>query len=433
MRIFLLLLHLAVGAAVSFAAEVPGLPMARPEDVGLSSEALRDVRALLDENVSKKSIAGAVGLVARKGKVAWLETAGHAEIDEGRPMAPTTIFRICSMTKPITSVAAMILVDEGKLSLEDPVAKYIPEFRESRVVVKHAPANGDGAGFELAPAMRPVKVLDLMTHTSGLTYFNPQISEIQDKAGVTNGLIESDITLAENARRIATLPLLHQPGSAFEYGLSTDVLGRVVEVASGMPLDAFFKKRIFDPLGMKDTSFRVTAEKRDRLAAAYRPSNGGIEELPDGPIGEVPLRYSASYPYAGAGSCFSGGGGLVSTVPDYFRFLLMLRNGGELDGARILKKETVENMTRSHTDGVQVGIQNHGDKFGLGFGVVTPAAKDRGLGSEGTYSWGGFYYTYFWVDPKKDLVGIVMAQLHPWDGPSLWDDFRKRVYAAVKD
>src|SRR5688572_16776968 len=237
LRLLLVLLHVA---ALSFAAEAPGLPTARPEEVGLSSEALRSVRALLEENVSKKSIAGAVGLVARKGKVAWLETVGHAEIDRDRPMTPTTIFRICSMTKPITSVAAMILVDEGQLSLEDPVSKYIPEFKESRVIVKlPAPANGNGdaaatAGFELAPATRPVKVLDLITHTSGLTYFSPMIAEIQEKAGISNGIIESDITLAENARRIATLPLLHQPGSAFEYGLSTDVLGRVVEVASGM-------------------------------------------------------------------------------------------------------------------------------------------------------------------------------------------------------
>jgi CubicO group peptidase (beta-lactamase class C family) len=184
---------------------------------------------------------------------------------------------------------------------------------------------------------------------------------------------------------------------------------------------------------MKDTHFRIPSEKRSRLAAAYKPSNGGLEELPDGPIGGGFIRYSASYPYAGAGTYFSGGGGLVSTVPDYCRFLLMLRNGGELDGARILKKETVASMTRSHTDGVQVGIQNHGDKYGLGFGVVTAAAKDRGLGSEGTYSWGGFFYTYFWVDPKTDIVGIVMAQMHPWDGRSLWDDFRKRVYEAVKN
>lgn len=430
------LLALTLGAAALEAADIAGLPAIRPEEAGLSGEGLRGLRALLEENVAKKSVAGAVGLVARKGKVAWLEAVGSAEIDAGRPMTPETIFRICSMTKPITSVAAMILAEEGKLSLDDPVSKFIPEFTDSRVFVKTPPANGGAEGFELAPAKRGITVRDLLTHTSGLTYGflgHPHLSELHKKAGITEGLIETDLTLAENARRIASLPLVHQPGTAWEYGLSTDVLGRVVEVASGMSLDAFFKKRIFDPLGMKDSHFRIPAEKRPRLAAAYRPGKEGIEELPDGPVGSEAFRYSASYPYAGPGTYHSGGAGLVSTVPDYARFLLMLRNKGELGGARILKKETVEDMTRSHTDGVPIVIQNHGDKFGLGFGVVTPAAKDRGLGSEGTFSWGGFYYTYFWVDPEKDVVAIVMAQLHPWDGRTLWDDFRKRVYAAVMD
>lgn len=413
------------------------LERAAPEAVGLSRDRLAAVRDLLVQNVDRGAIAGAVALVARRGQIAFLEAVGEADAEADRPMRPDAIFRICSMSKPITSVAVMVLEEEGRLSLADPVAKFIPEFKDARVIAPAGAASGESSGnAPLVPPERELTVLHLLTHTSGLTYGfmgRPALAAYYRKAEIADGLSETSLTLEENARRIAAIPLVHQPGSDWEYGLSTDVLGRVIEVAAGMPLDRFLAERIFEPLGMADTHFRLPPGKRDRLAAAYRPGKDGkIERLPEGKVTIGNLVYSASYPYAGPGTYFSGGGGLVSTVPDYARFLLMLRGGGELGGRRILKEETVARMTRDQTGDLKLDFTNHGDDFGLGFGVVSPAVKDSGLGSPGTYSWGGFYYTYFWVDPRKDLIGVVMAQLHPWNGRSLWDDFRKVVYAAVE-
>lgn len=411
-----------------------------PETAGLSSARLEAVHALLEENVRKGSVAGAVAAVARRGEVAYLDAAGMQDREAGAPMRADTIFRICSMTKPVTSVAVMMLVEEGRVALEDPIDKFLPELKEVKVAVAGpaaaAAAPGARGGHTLVPAERPITIRHLLTHTSGLTYtfsgMQPA-SGLYKKAGVEDGLVETDVTNAENARRLAAQPLLFQPGTAWAYGLSTDLLGRLVEVVSGMSLEEVFRRRIFEPLGMEDTCFRPPPEKLGRLAAAYRPAAAGVERLPEGPVRLGPLVYSASYPYAGPGALQSGGAGLVSTVPDYLRFLRMLRNGGELGGVRILKVETVDQMTRDQIAPLEPNFKNHGDGFGLGFGVVTEKGKDLGLGSAGTYSWGGFFYTYFWVDPRKDLIGLVMAQLHPWDGRTLWDDFRKRVYEAVVD
>jgi CubicO group peptidase (beta-lactamase class C family) len=410
-----------------------------PEAVGLSSARLVAVHDLLAENVDKGAIAGAAALVIRRGQVAYVDAVGKADVEAGRPMQDDTLFRICSMSKPITSAAVMILADEGRLSLTDPVAKFIPEFRDAKVFAPAAGASTTGDGnvtHAVVPAERPVTIRHLLTHTSGLCYGfagRPQLTALIKQAEIADGLSETSVTLEDNARRIAAIPLINQPGAEWEYGLSTDVLGRVVEVASGMPFDRFLEERLFKPLGMEDTQFRVPAEKRDRLAAAYRPGKDGrIERLPEGKVTLGALVYSASYPYGEPGAYRSGGAGLVSTVPDYARFLLMLRNGGELDGHRILKHESVLAMTSNQLGDMKLDFGNHGDQFGLGFGLVSEAGKDRGFGSPGTYSWGGFYYTYFWVDPRKDLIAVVMAQLHPWDGRTLWDDFRKRVYAAVE-
>jgi CubicO group peptidase (beta-lactamase class C family) len=427
-----------VAAAGCRGPEARRLETVTPESVGLSSEKLRAVHELLEENVRNEAVAGAVAIVARHGKVGYLDAVGMQDREAGKPMTPDAIFRICSMTKPITSVAVLMLEEEGKLSLDDPVSKFIPEFKGSQVAAGAggAPGGKDG-GVRLIPAERQITILHLLTHTSGIPYgftARPNISASFRGLGIADGLSETGIDLAENARRIASAPLVHQPGTAWEYGLSTDVLGRVVEVASGLSLDEFFRARIFQPLGMKDTCFRLPADRRPRLAAVYQTGAGGkLERLPGGRVEKGALVYSDSYPHGGPGVYFSGGAGLVSTVPDYYRFLLMLRNGGELDGARLLRTATVERMTRSHTDGLKLAFTNHGDAFGLGFGVVTEAGRDFGLGSVGAYSWGGFYYTYFWVDPRKDLIGLVMAQLQPWDGRTLWDDFRKRADEAVKD
>jgi CubicO group peptidase (beta-lactamase class C family) len=407
---------------------------APPEGAGLSEEKLRAIHEMLEGEVRKKRIAGAVAVLARKDRLVYLDPVGFADAEARKPMSPFTIFRICSMTKPITSAAVMILVDDGRIRLDDPVSKFIPEFRESQVGIRR-PEGEESAGLDLVPPRREITIKDLLTHTSGVTYTfmgKEPFAGLYRKAGVTDGLVESDLTLEENARRIAAVPMLFHPGAAWEYGLSTDVLGRVVEVASGERFDEFLRKRIFEPLRMKDTHFRLPPEKRERLAAVYRPrADGTIERLPAGPNVNGYLVHSESYPYAGPGTYFSGGAGLVSTVLDYARFLRMLLAGGELGGVRILEEKTVALMTSDHCAGVDLGIKNHGDGFGLGFGVVTEKGKDLGLGSPGTFSWGGFYYTYFWVDPRADLAGVIMAQIHPWGDLALWDDFRKLAHAAA--
>ncbi len=408
----------------------------RPEKVGMSSEKVRELHGLLQGLVDRKQIAGGVGVVIRRGRAAYFDAVGFQDIDMKAAMAPDTIFRICSMTKPITSVGVLILADEGKLLLSDPITKFIPEFRSAPVVVMEPPKKeGEAKAFRNMPVERPMTIQHLLTHTSGITYGLMGREYLLDhyrRAGVSDGLIETEGTIADNVRKLAPLPLKFQPGSDWEYGLSTDVLGRVIEIVTGQTLDAFFQKRIFDPLEMNDTHFRLPPAKQARLAAVYQPkADKTIERLPDGPARRGFASYSSSYPFKEPDRYFSGGAGLVSTALDYARFLRMLAKGGELDGVRLLKKETVALMTRNHCDPAKVWIKNHGDGFGLGFGVVTEAARDQGLGSVGTYSWGGFYQTYFWVDPKEELIGIVMTQLYPWDHMTLFGDFRKLAYAAL--
>jgi CubicO group peptidase (beta-lactamase class C family) len=403
----------------------------RSQEAGLSSEGLRKVRGVLEKLIEEKRIAGGVVLVVRNGKTALHEAAGRQDLEAAKPMAPDTIFRICSMTKPVTSLALMMLHEEGRLALSDPVSKFIPEFGALKVSVK------SGNAWSEVPVEREVTVHHLLTHTAGLTYgfYNREpFSALYRKAGVSDGLVETEGTIAENCRKLATCPLLFQPGTKWDYGLSVDVLGRVVEVASGLSLDEFFRRRIFGPLGMKDTHFRLPPEKLPRLAAVYRPkADQTIERQPDGPIPLGPSSYSSTYPYAGPSAFFSGGAGLVSTASDYARFLQMLVNGGELDGTRLLKTETVRTMTRDQVPGLTLAFESHGDRFGYGFGVVSEAARDRGLGSPGTISWGGFYHTYFFADPSKKLVAVVMTQLYPWRHLTMRDDFRKAVYQALLD
>ncbi len=394
---------------------------ARPEEAGLSAEGLRKVSGVLEKLVAERKVAGGVALVARNGRTVLLEAVGHQDLEAGKPMAPDTIFRICSMTKPVTSLAVLMLHEQGKLALSDPVSRYIPEFRATKV------------GAEGAPLEREVTIHHLLTHTSGLTYgfFNREpFSALYRKAGVSDGLVETEGTIADNCRKLAACPLLFQPGTKWDYGLSTDVLGRVVEVASGMTLDRFFRNRIFEPLGMKDTHFRLPKDKLPRLAAVYRPrKDQTIERQPDGPLPLGPSSYSSTYPTSGPEGYFSGGAGLVSTAADYARFLQVFVDGG----GGLVKLETVKAMTSDQVPGLTLAFDAHGDRFGYGFGVVSGAAKDKGLVSPGTISWGGFYHTYFFADPKKKLAGVVMTQLYPWNHMTMWSDFRAAVYGALLD
>jgi CubicO group peptidase (beta-lactamase class C family) len=399
------------------------LGAASAEAAGLSPERLQRLTATIRQYVEEGRIAGTVTLIARHGRVVHLEAAGRRDIEVRLPMEKDTIFRIASMSKAVTSVAALMLMEEGKLLLTDPVSKYIPAFRKTAVLVPAAPGAPEDAPLETVPAKREITIRDLMTHTAGLGYgfgraearykaANAHLWYFADKSEPIGSVVE----------RIAGLAFDAQPGEKWVYGFSTDVLGRVVEVASGMDLDTFFRTRIFQPLKMRDTSFFLPKEKRSRLAAVYgvRPG-GGIERAPDGGRGQ------GDY-VDGPRMCFSGGAGLLSTASDYARLLQMLLNGGALDGVRLLSPKTVELATANHVGSL---YENGRLGFGLGFEVIEDVGRAGRPGSPGAYGWGSAYYSRYFVDPKEDLVAIFLSQLIPAAGLDLQDKFRNLVYEAV--
>jgi CubicO group peptidase (beta-lactamase class C family) len=386
---------LAVGLA-----QAQSLPAARPEQVGLSSERLGQLTAILRADADKGVIPGAILLVARQGKVAWFETVGVRDPATRAPMTRDAIFRIYSMTKPITSLAVMMLVEDGKLALGDPVTKYIPQLGGLKVGVEKPDASGQPT-LELQPARRDMTVQDLLRHTSGLTYgfFGPGLV----KKMYVDGKVWNDYpSNAELVDRLVRLPLLYQPGTTWDYSHSTDVLGRLIEVVSGQTLSQFFAARIFTPLGMRDTAFYVTDKsKHERIAEPF-PNDRSIgtdAELNDP---RVTQKWE------------SGGGGLVSTTTDYARFLQMLLNGGSLDGKRLVSPKTVAFMTADHLgSAVTPGplyLPGPGFGFGLGFAVRKDAGVSPLPGTVGEYNWGGAAGTYFWVDPKESLFVVYMMQ-----------------------
>lgn len=388
-----------------------------PESVDLSSEHLEEITKKLEDDVAKGMIPGAVVLVARKGEIAYLISTGYQNKKTGIPMSRDSIFRIYSMTKPIVTVAVLMLYEEGKLKLSDPLFKYLPEFKNMKVGVEIIDKEtGDIEKFITVPAKRQITIQDLLTHTSGFTYGfigTSSVKQMYLKAGILN----TNQTLAEFVNKLSKIPLFFQPGTKWDYSRSTDVLGRVVEVVSGMTLDRFLEEMIFRPLGMKDSGFYV---KKEDIARLTEPVN----------IPPVLLTNATALP-----KMLSGGGGLVSTVDDYYRFLHMLLNGGEIDGRRILKKETVTLMTGDHlgtlskrTDPFYRPGKGYG--FGIGF-AVRKEHKGWKEGSVGDYWWGGFAGTYFWVDPKEELITIFMIQ-----NPSLREHYRPLmrdlVYKTIK-
>jgi CubicO group peptidase (beta-lactamase class C family) len=425
-------------AEAQFAQSPAVLPRGDARAAGFVPESLAAIDRLLQTAVEKKEIAGGSALVVRRGQVVHRAEVGMQDAEAGVPVEANTIYRIASMTKPITSVAAMMLVEEGKLGLDVPLAKYIPEFESVRVLVPDAKPDQPLAGITTAATTSPT-IRHLLTHTSGLTYSfwnRPILAQLYRDAGVSAGLAETSGTMANNVRKLAALPLLFQPGSGWEYGLNTDVLGRAVEVVSGQSLDQFFRERIFQPLEMNDTHFTLPSEKRRRLAALYAPDEAKkIHRVGDGPqisnsaIGTV--HYSATYPLDDGNQFYSGGAGLVSTIDDYARFLQMLASGGRAGNRRILKPETIAEMTRNQIGELSPAFTNHGDKFGFGFGIVTDASKPAEVASVGSYSWGGIFYTYFLVDPEKELIAICMTQVFPWEHLTLHGDFKRAVYAAL--
>ncbi len=402
------------------------LPMVEPESVGLSTERLSRIDKVMETHVAQQKIAGGVTLLARRGKIAHLGTYGMQDVEAGIPMMPDTIFRIASMTKPVTSVAVMMLYEEGHFRLNEPVSKFIPAFKEMQVL----PPESAEDETQPVPATRQITIWNLLTHTAGLTYhWNEPHGAQYAAAGITHGLLQDESTLEEKMKVLATIPLRCQPGAEFEYGLSIDLLGYLVEVVSGMTLDQFFSERIFKPLDMVDTHFFIPETKRERIATVYeRTKDGPITRKSQEPTVEGSLTYSTDYPYNGPQTYFSGGGGLVSTAPDYVRFAQMMLNGGELSGVRLLSRKTVELMTLNQLANMDVDFG-----FGLGFSVVRDESDLNEVGSVGTFGWGGFFYTNFFIDPQEQMIGIFMCQLHPSGGLDLWGKIRILYYQAIAD
>lgn len=431
LTLFLILFLITPDAAVR------SLPTANPKEAGLSGERLNRINQVVQSYVDEQRIAGAVTLLSRKGKLAYFQTFGMADIEAQKPMQPDTIFRVASMTKPVTTVALMMLWEEGKFLLTDPIANYLPEFQNPQVLVLTKDKDANTSSYKLVPANRPITIHHLLTHTSGITYTfqgTPYISDMYKRAGICDGLSQTSDTLAENVAKLAKMPLHFQPGEGFDYGLSIDVAGRLVEVLSGMSLEEFFRERIFKPLGMKDTYFFLPDDKLFRLAALYSPTKNGLEKYSDDIVEQGLLRYSASYQYKSDKKFYSGGAGLVSTAEDYWRFLQMMLNGGQFENVRLLGRKTVEFMISNHIgDTVMWNSPYDGYRFGLGFAVRTDLGASAKAGSVGEYTWGGFFSTTFWVDPKEQMIGIMLLQLRPNDKLDLHDKFKVLAYQAIDD
>ncbi len=375
------------------------LPRCQPEVVGLRSPALDELAPALQKLVDDGKIPGAVALVARHGKIAYVKPLGYRDLASKAPMTEDTIFAIASMTKPITCVAAMMLVEQEKLGLDDPVAKYLPELKGLRVL---GDAKDDGKdSVATVEIKRPVTIRDLFAHMSGFAYgialpmlpVNDRLMKVYARAGLAG---RNSKTIAELSERLAKVPLAHQPGEGWTYGLSHDVLGRVIEVVSGQSFDRYLDEHIFKPLDMPDTSFLVPEAKRPRVATIYRAEGKN-------PLAAIPKNY-------GSATFFSGGGGLFSTIRDYTRFAVMLANGGELDGYRVLRPASLAAMTTN-----QIGKRSALGlfKYGLGFGLITAPGVNGSAPALNRYFWGGLYSTNFWVDPRHDLVAVLITQVLP--------------------
>lgn len=404
-----------------------------PEEMGFSATRLSRIGAWMRGYVDQGKLPGVIALVARRGKVVYRERFGLMDVGVAKPMQFDTIFRFYSMTKPVTSAALMMLYEEGRFQLHDPVSKFIPEFADVKVF-----ADTTESGSKVTELEREITIWHLLTHTAGLTYDFFEDSPV-DAMYLEADLHQLDRTSEEVVHEIVKLPLVYQPGTAWRYSMATDVLGYLIEVISGTTLDMFFKDRIFRPLGMEDTDFYVPEDKLDRFAALYGPlDNGGIELL-DAP---------ATSPYIEPPRFLSGGIGLVSTASDYVRFCQMLLNGGELDGTfpyqgkrsgvRLLGRKTVELMTANHLSDelIPIQVQPHtlyGCGFGLGVRVLVDVAQAGRLGSEGEFGWGGAASTSFFIDPREELIGLLLTQLSPSRYYPIRNEFKVLVYQALVD
>lgn len=405
----------------------PPLTEAVPESVGMSPDRLARIDAALQAAVEEGDIPGAVALVAREGKIVYHKAFGMADNEAGRSLEKNDIFRIASQSKAITSTAVMMLWEEGRFQLDDPVSKYIPEFKNPQVLKTFRYRD---TSYTTEPADQEITLRHLLTHTSGLGYGiidgDERFRMIYEKAGITDLFTTKPVTIEESVKKLARLPLHHHPGDAYVYSEGLDVLGYFIEVISGMPFDEFLRKRLFDPLGMDDTWFYLPDSKADRLVTVQRPEDGQWKPYPV-------TFYDPDYPIEGAKTFFSGGAGLSSTAKDYATFLQMYLNGGELNGTRILSRTTVQSIMGNQIGGLWGGEE--GSKhYGLAFGVVTERGQDMGgIGSAGTFDWGGYFNTQYFADPQEQIIGILMKQTQGTTSDDTGWQFRLLVGQAVDD
>jgi CubicO group peptidase (beta-lactamase class C family) len=419
----LLVMNFALSSQTKSIKNSPPLTVTTPESVGMSSERLARMDGMFLEALNKGEIPGVVALVARHGKIVYHKAFGLAD-DNGRKMQPDDIFRIASQSKAITSTAVMMLWEEGKFQLDDPISKYIPEFKNPGVLNTFSYAD---TSFTTIPA-REITIRHLLTHTSGIGYGvidnDERFRLIYHKAGITDLFTTENVNIGENIKKLAKLPLHHQPGEKFTYSEGLDVLGYFIEVISGQPFDVFLRDRLFKPLGMNDTWFYLPSDKATRLVKVQKQENGHWVHYPV-------TFYDPDYPVKGARTFFSGGAGLSSSAKDYATFLQMYLNGGQLNGIRILSRTTIQSMMSN-----QVGDlwESPGRYYGLAFGVLTEKGQDKGgQGSKGLFDWGGYYNTQYFADPVEGTIGILMKQTQGTVSDNTAWKFRLLIGQAIDD
>ena len=396
------------------------LKVSTPASVQVSADRLNRIDSMLIQSIDDKWIAGAVGFIARDGKVIYNRAFGESDIENRIPMQTDAIFRIASQTKAIASIGLMMLFEEGKFLLDDPVSRYIPEFANPQVLDKF---NEKDTTFTSIPAKREITVRDLLTHTSGIDYAgigSPTMNALYSKAGIMGGFGNDRITIGDDIKLLGSQPLVHQPGERYTYGLNVDVIGYLIEILSGEKLDQYLKTRIFDPLGMNDTWFYLPEEKQSRLVKVHT-------ENADHNVVAMPQEF-VNYPLL-KGTYFSGGAGLSSTTKDYATFLQMLLNNGVYNGKRILSRRTVELITSNQIGDIDLGR----NKFGLGFEITTKEGQAVLGISEGSFSWGGYFGTTYWADPKERLVCLLFMQQMPLSHGEIQSKFKGMVYQALDD
>lgn len=423
LTILLSAIVITVGAQTKSIKHSPPLSEASPSSVGISEERLKWVDNMLEQSVAEGDIPGAVALIARNGKIVYHKAFGMADTETGQAQQEDDIFRIASQTKAITSTAVMMLWEQGKFRLDDPISKFIPEFKDPQVLNTFQYAD---TSYTTRPADKEITIRHLLTHTSGIGYGvidgDERMKMIYDKAGTTDLFTTEDVSIEEVVKILGGLPLHHNPGEKYTYSMGLDVLGYFIEVVSGMPFDKFVKEHLFDPLGMEDTGFYLPQNKAERLVSIQHKENGKWVNYPN-------TFYDTNYPIKGAMKFFSGGAGLSSTAKDYATFLQMYLNGGELNGVRILSRTTIESMMANQTGDLFGGVDSH---HGLAFGVLTEEGQAKGgSGSAGTFVWGGYFNTQYFADPQEKIIGIIMKQTQgPTTDQTAWK-FKQIVGALV--